>query len=498
MKKFIILALLVVLGACSNQGSSNNTSSSQSSISVSGVVSSGYTITARNSIMDYLFPQLYAISSSGQVDQVVAIPLLADTKQAVPENIIEAAVDRNGNFSLALTTDYDWLLLLTDSKATLPEDKITAYVTMTASQVDSMVSIPASHANATNNNLDLGYLNNNPSSQEAQSSNDVYSAASSFDLPLSSLLAMARFDDGYKAVINMYLNYNGSLFESGIQFDWDGGSLPAALANTEANPANYSYDGYRLSFTPPANTLSYSSICKVADALQIIPPASVDMVNQYAGTAQPPALLSTVTPTAPFNSSTNMTDQGGTYCFDHTFNNAGGEVSISNDGRRVVSVGVPVGYLLKGNPPAGWWRMKYQGQQIGIFDFETASPVDTYGNPLVFLPAPKIVTDAAGSNVTSIEVRWFAYDSTSGTYTLVNPADVNALVVDSHMELSSTAATTTDLIRPASGSGLITSATTFDRAWTVNGTDPYTFLEKITVGYRMGYVGYAVDWEPSR
>ncbi len=496
MKKLILLMLLTMIGACSNQNSSS-TSSSQSSISVSGVVSSGYTITARNSIMNYLFPNLFALSSSGQVDQVVAIPMLADTKQAVPENIIKATVDRSGNFSLALTTDYDWLLLLTDSKAARPENKVTAYVTMTASQVDSMVPIPASHANTSNSNLDLGYLNNNPGSQEAQSSNNVASMAPTFNLSLSSLLAMARFDNGYKAVVNMYLNYNGSLFESGIQFDWDGGSLPAALANTEANPANYSYDGYRLSFTPPANTLNYNNICKVLDALQVIPPASVDMVNQYAGTAQPPALLSTITPTTPFHSSTNMIDQG-TYCFDNSINNAGGEIGISNGGRRVVSAGVPVRYLLKGNPPAGWWRMKYQGQQIGIFDFETASPVDSYSNPLVFLPAPKIVTDATGSNVTSIEIRWFAYDSASGTYTLVNPADVNALVVDSHIELSSTAPTATDLIRPASGSGLITSATTFDRAWTLNGTDPYTFLEKMTVGYRMGYVGYAVDWEPAR
>ncbi len=492
MKKLMMLILLTTFGACSNQDSTN-TSQSQSSISLYGVVVSGYTITARNSIMDYLFPQLYAISSSGQVDQVVAIPLLTDTKQAVPESIVEAAVDQSGSFSLALSTDYDWLLLLTDSKATLPENKITAYVTMTASQVDSMVSIPVSHASITNNNLDLGDLNNSPGTQEAQSSNNMSSMAPSFDLPLSSLLAMAKFDDGYKAVINSYLNYNGSRFESSVQFDWDGGSLPAALANTEANPANYSYDGYRLYFTPPANTLNYNNICKVTDALQVIPPTPVDMVNQYAGTAQPPALLSTITPTAPFNSSTNMTDQGGTYCFDNA-----GEIGISIEARGVVSAGVPVGYLLKGNPPAGWWRMKYQGQQIGIFDFETASPVDTYGNPLVFLPAPKIVTDAAGSNITSIEVRWFAYDSASGTYTLVNPADVNTLVVDSHMELSSRAATATDLIRPASGSGLITSATTFDRAWTVNGTDPYTFLDKITVGYRMGYVGYAVSWEPNR
>ena len=171
--------IVLALSACSGDGGDNN-------ISLIGSVDNiNYSIQSSPSLADRLLNlfgnSAYALGTGTSVDEIVAIPYNRVNGQAMLDSAVTGDLGVDGSFSLSLDASQDYVLLLVNSTATQPQDKVVAYVTMASSTTgDSVVSMPVSHASAT---IDLGKVSPSAShSDEASGERSAEDLAVDFSI----------------------------------------------------------------------------------------------------------------------------------------------------------------------------------------------------------------------------------------------------------------------------------------------------------------------------
>ena len=445
----VLVFLSFILVGCGGGGGSNG--SAGDNVTISARVGTTYNVAYSPTFIDYVQDALLgkramAINSATTVNQVVAIPSFqGHYGPADLENMQIANIGRDGSFSLTLTRSYDWVLLLVNSNETNPIDKVAGYVVASIDDNNTLIAFSGSDLSTS---LDLGTLVN--SGNEAKSSASGAQTAASFNLTLDDLKTIAKSDDGYKFLINLYLNYDPvskEAYTAQLQYGWQGGTI-ASAGNSDPQAAaisNYQFAGFDISVeTAVMDESLKDGICGTTTAAELTPPADLSSVDNSI----------TWTSTSGFKndgSGPNNTDlgfnnlgeanasewfqNGRYYCYDDDFS-----AQITTDfGGALIGFGASLNIQIPATGmPEGLWVYNVGGIDVAWFDLAVASPVSAPG---VFdtTPVPGIRINHNGDGqITGLVIKWFQYDVATSQYVLLTDAQVatmDSLVRDTFVDV---------------------------------------------------------------
>jgi len=441
MQTFLLIVLAsFLLTACGGGGSS----SGGGSVTVSAQVdTSTYTVVPTPTWLDKVYTlfggeTVYALGT-GVVNQVVAI---ASYKGAVVlDNMITANIASDGSFSLSLDRSYEWVLLLVNTEATEKFERVVSYVATKVTDTDNLVAYSGTSLTS---NLALGILVNQ--GEEAVGTSDLLA----FNLDVDELVSVAQADNGYKHMINAYLNYDPATGRSyGIApiFAFNAGDIetfytPPVSSQIEA------YQTVGLSFFLENVDLEYpespgvvEDLCKGLGDFGLYPPGPISdadgkLYDSTKGVENDASNLDSAG--FPDDELTNMGVDLGPWddgCYDSDMG-----IRFPGYTPRHVFMGLKTAAAQFQIPvdgmPAGHWKLKagLDGQEevIAEFDLEVSSPIDASGHLNIPVPAIEVISDQDGK-ITTINTSWFVYSSTAnndaGGY--VKLTGRNALAVNS-------------------------------------------------------------------
>ncbi|OHB77254.1 MAG: hypothetical protein A2Z34_09950 [Planctomycetes bacterium RBG_16_59_8] len=399
-----------ILGCSDNH--SSDTPVADDSFGVSGKLGSGYGVAyAPPKNMFELFcavfepARLHADVDNGIVDKVIALRCEGGVIDSYAvEGAPEASIDAEGNFTLSLETGVDWLLVLVDTSAVDNKDKFVGYVSLQVDPSNNLLMFPTS--TAASGELDLGTLDQ--SGDEAVSSNPA--DAADFSMTADELLSLAKNDDLFKMIKNVFNNYNdGVYYNLRPNFKWNGDY--AGIENVFQDPAGYVYQAY--DFQLDSNDgVTIDDVAGTNDhdqvSMELYPPSDV-------GTTNSETIYGVEAPIA---------------------NVALGDVETNTEGYQEVSSadygfyagegdwGLAYGFgggSLAGAIPEGYWEYKVDGVTLGEFDCAVATPLAPDDKIYGFVPSIRVNTDEAGM-ITTIDIKW--YSLVEGVYVEVDPSVV--------------------------------------------------------------------------
>ena len=489
------ISLSVLLSACGGDGGS----SSSSALSITGSVNtSDYTISQRSNGLSRLASWLGFKSANAQsineVDTIVAIPTDHGNVDVGVYNLFKSAkLAADGSFDLTLTKEYDWVLLLVNSKPLTPDQKVVAYVTIPASvdvaEDGSLIDLPFSAA--TSSDIDIGEFSADPTDPKtARSDKDAPSIVASVSLSLDDLKKYAKFDDAYRHLANVYLNYNsdnGEFYFPTVEWRWQGKDI-ASLVDNASIPQDFTLTESVAEIKTNTKTLQFSDLCEGGMVFGLFPPKDV-IINQQ-----------------PFSDSSGIMNTG-----MHISNSVESNYCYNDDN---VHIGQPktgegISTFIFSFPivdAEGLWRLKADGMQIAQFDYTLSMPQDESGHPLVFVPAIKINYNATQTDkIDSIDIQWLQYNGTDFSE-VKEDAIVDELVSHSFINLqdySNDIATNNDVnFLRYDNEGLISGKIPIDGQyqWHVGDTTPgyasngVAHTSTILIGFTQGGVSYHFTW----
>ena len=442
-----LIFLFFSLSSCGGGGSGDNGGASGGgSVQLNAVLGSSYTIAASPGFIDSVFAALFgkqamAINTASIVDQVVAIPSFSGSMAPADfDNMKTAVLSRDGSFSLSLQTSYDWVILLVNSNTSNIEDKVAGYVAATIDADNSLIAFPGSKM-ATS--LDMGTLESD-GVNEARSSTDGAQNAASFNLNLDELKSIAKSDNSYKHLINLYLNYNPatrSAYQPQLSYSWDSGSINSIgnASPTASSISGYQAVGFNIGIeTANINAALKDGICSGTTRVELIPPAPVstvdstrswDAVNSFSNDADYSSSCASGD-TGCMNigaASSNWLQSNGSedryYCYDADFA-IQVPLSINNS---LIGFGWSLLKIPATGLPEGIWVYKVDGNEVAWFDLAVASPVNSAGKfTTTPIPALNMSYDTSTGAITGISITWFQFDSVINDYVLLTPAQAQA------------------------------------------------------------------------
>jgi hypothetical protein len=407
---FVVAALGVTYVVGCGGGSSSGSGSGGGTLTVSGTLGPDYLASATPGgffarVLRYLNPQAYAVGASG-VDQVIAIPMSrGELSGWSMQSSLTATVNPTGTFSLPLTTDSDWLLLLINTTIMGPGRYVGSVALNTGA--DSMLNVPATDAGIST--LDLGTLSQ--SGQDAVSGNTVSGAA--FNLTADQLASMAKTSDIFHNAMNIVNNYDpdtGIWYQMRPNFLWNGDY--SALAASYSDPNSYSFSGNGgINFQMDTNSTSVTmdNICNKSVIVEFVPPVG--------------SPISSADITGCRTVQTDGCEAGDCReTFGSTFfaSNAYGDVPGES-----ISYGMQT-YFASVSP--GLWRWTVDGSAVGQFDIAAVSPpVTAGGKPKGYVPSYKLTVDPATHRITAIDIKWYYYEEGTSSYVELLPSDLGVL-----------------------------------------------------------------------
>lgn len=438
--------LTLVIYACGSGGGGGGSSDGgggSGSISISATVGSDYTVAYAPGIFEELVATLWgrravALGSGEVVDQVVAVPSWQGHFGGDGlKGMQTASIGRDGGFSLSLARSYDWVLLLVNSQATSMSDKVVSYVSARITEEDTLVTYSGAKLLA---DMQLGELTR--SGDEARGDYDE----AAFDLTLDQIKAVAQSDNGYKHLINAYLNYHpatGIFYSAQPIFSWNAGSIVGLDAPPTADGLSaYELDGFTVNVetnnvTDPA---VLDEVCNGDVSFGLYPPSAIqdregntyDAVNGMVSDDEIDGYDTNI------GVPENWVQDGRTYCYDSDFGAQyhGGSNTVLYGFKGARSV-LRVPDVVDGGLPAGHWLLKADSSTLAEFDLAVGSPVDAAGNYKIPLPAIQ-VSHGEGGVITGISVAWFVYNEATAEYQELNPdqmSAVDSLLRDSFIEV---------------------------------------------------------------
>ena len=424
MKQFglplIGAAVALALSACGGGGGGKT-------VSLSGKLS-GYTIVSNSpwhKLWNLLAPTP-AYAALDQVDTLVAIPHKSgNIDEGVFGSIKTATINDDGSFSIDITTNYDWVLLLVNSAATAAADKVVAYVTIpgttdtgTTDTNNTLVDFPATQLSG--NSISLGTVSAGAQLQYAVADQNTGDMAQHMKFTLEDLNQMAKYDDAYQHLSNAYLNYTES---TGVFYfptpspTWTGTQV-YKLNNTFSSPDDLVYQGTQYTLTTNNRSLSLNDICNGDVEFGLYAPESitVNMSGTIYDAAQ--GMLN------------NSMMRNGDYCYNDTMN-----IDQSRNGLRMA---FPTGDGGFKSSVSGLWELREDGNTLASFDFDKAKPVYSPDNiPVDFIPVVKVNTDPDDAfHILSIDIKWQRYNPDTLSYEdIADDASTDKLVYNSFVNL---------------------------------------------------------------
>jgi hypothetical protein len=405
----LIAGLGVMIHACGGGSSGGG----QSTIQLSGTVASGsggYTVAMTKSEI-YLARALsflgfaspaYAVGEP-EVNRVLAIPMESGSLTSWNmQNAISQTINSDGTFSLSLSDSYDWLLMLINSQAT-GTDKFVGSIAVKAGS-DSLLNLPAT--DATISSIDLGTLSRaTTTTTDALSSGAV--TAGNFNMTAAQLTAMAKSDDLFRNAMNIVNNYGNAGFGNAAaewytlrpDFSWLDSST--TLTSGFSHPDNMIYSGMNFQLDTNTTNVAMDDVCNTAGYVALHPPQAI--------------VLDSVT----YDYSTPIKNSGlGCTQVNSALETADSVLYASNayEGKITYSVlGSTTDAI-----PSGFWEWKENGVTKAAFEVGNVNPpVTNSGKAKGFVPSYKLNVEAGTKKILSVDVQWYYYDETTGSYVLV-------------------------------------------------------------------------------
>jgi hypothetical protein len=374
-----------------------------------------------------------------------------------------------------LETDKDWILLLVDTTAISDTEKFVGYVAYRVDSGNSLLALPAS--SATVSSISLGDLAK--SGDEALSTNTV--TATEFAMTAEGLLTLAKTDNIFKAVKNVYINYKAGVYHNiRPDFVWHGDY--AGIENAYQVVTNYEYFSH--SFQLDSNDgITIDAVAGINGTakklLQLCPPAGAEVSTRNGDiTYTDAAPLSnagaiTVTTTGNGLRGANGTTPGEFFANETT---SGNTSYVYGSGS------------LTGTIPAGLWTYKIDGVVKGEFDCAVSTPLTGDYKINGFVPVLRANVDGA-SRITSVDVKWYCLSGTD--YAEITDSAILSHLIKSTVFISNFAGTRYDSINLDSTLSHGTPALEWYFG-AVGATDKQA--TSFGVFYQTGGVGYTFNW----
>jgi hypothetical protein len=409
---FVVLAA-VAFAACSSGGGSNDASSATGTVAVSGALSTG---TGGYNSFAAIKAGVNSLVPNPIVDQVVAIPMNRGSLRADSmSSRVTSSVDAGGNFSLALSKSYDWLVVLVDTSAT-GTNRFVGSVGIKTGETDTsgLLNLPATVAAVSS--LNLGTI-----SRPNASANDALSAAtvtgSDFKMTEAQLTTMTKTDDLFKNAMNIVNNFEAYGNGTGVSyrlrpdFKWRGVYSVLTNSNNLDTQPSYTFHHYNFQLDTNSPSVTMGMLCPTnTKTLQLFPPAGTT-VSASTGT--------TYTETVPLQ---NDSPVCGVYS-DNTHSVQRDSDFQATDAYGGMTYGFPTD--LYGDIPHGYWIWKEDGVIKGEFDNSIVIPKSATGKPTGFAPALRV--NVSGNRILSVDIAWYYYDAASDQYVKLSTADLALL-----------------------------------------------------------------------
>jgi len=480
---FIIISFCIFLGC-----GGNGTGSDANTVILTGFLGDGYQV--KNSAKE-LYPLEYHTTNEEEpivVNQIWALPITQKLGWWTLENKKIITIQENGTFqiTLSITDDSDWILLLLNTNAPEKRDQLIGYVALKEVE-ESLINIPIPEANS---DIELGEINQN--GDDALSENTIDDVAEDFSLSAEELKEMAKTDDLFKLIKNVYMNFNeetGISYGTETQFIWE--DLLNNLKNAYANPLNYWYKSYRIIIT--TNDMEIFQLPELAN-------------RQYLASLYPPSEIHHIFSdkvSDPENPISNDEVDGILYlgdnmaCGDDDFWAFGDENSI---GFYLPRIGVDNEQVA-----AGDWILKKefpddptQNIEVARFDFAPASPLYDDKNPRAYMPSPRIVVDQ-NNVIQRVDLKWYLFDTSNDEF-----KEITNLIILNKM-LRKTPRITMHDYRDRGPDGVTwtqeshssyTGVSEFDHVWVFTPSDDTSIavLQGFSVEYWIGNHWISVGW----
>jgi hypothetical protein len=484
---FVLLVTIIATGMrCSSK---SNTSSSSGSIQLSGTVGNGYMVAANSpkNIWEWVrspfIKTAYAQLTGKKVDKVLAIQSDRGYLAAYSmQNSKSATIGADGTFSLSLDTKEDWLLVLLDTTAAQKLDQFVGYIALNTGSPDSLLQLPASTAKVSS--LNLGTVTASTTLTDTANSQNTINPMD-FSLTQQQLLAVAKNDDAFKSVKNFVINYDstsGVYYALRPDFKWYGSY--AGIDGNFQDPNQYIYNCYNSQLDSNTTSVTIDKICGTNGNKQVIvslaPPADVSATG--------------MTPTVIFNAS-NPISSTGVVCNTATdgFIDARNGYFYATNRYGNVSQSYYVG--LGGTIPTGYWTYYEDGVPKGQFDVAVASPLDSNNKIKGFVPVIKVNKDN-NSKITSIDIKWYAWDSSAGQYTeLTDISILKYLLGNGDVYLDNTTNNTRTYESISYDPSINTSVSPSTYTWYYGTAGPANQqAQGIGIFYQSGGVGYFFEY----
>lgn len=410
----VLVSLLVAYSlGCGGGSGGTAAGSGAGTLTVSGTLGPDYVASAAPRgffarALSVLNPEAHAVGASG-VDQVIAIPVQrGELSGWSMERSLTATVNPTGTFSLPLTTDTDWLLLLINSTITGYGRYVGSVALSTGT--DTMLNVPATDAGIAA--LDLGTLSQ--SDQDAVSGNSVDGA--DFNMTADQLASMATTSDIFHNAMNIVNNYDpdtGIWYQMRPNFMWNGDY--SSLAADYPDPATYSFTGNGgINFQMDSNStaVTMDDICDGVVTVEFVPPSGDPISSAEISGCQ-----------------VVYTDgcEGGN-CRETV--NSPGSAFFASDAYGDVP-GQTISYGMQAylsSVPAGLWSWNVDGETVGQFDIAAVSPpVTAEGMPKGYVPSYRLTVNPATNQITAVDIKWYFYDEGTASYVELAPSDLGVL-----------------------------------------------------------------------
>jgi hypothetical protein len=259
---------------------------------------------------------------------------------------------------------------------------------------ESMVLMPVSDANA---DINLGSLTANGG--ETSSGQSITQNSSVFNMSVGQLLSLARTDDIYKTIKNIYVNFTDTSHHTvGVRLMYN--QSMAALKNMYSTPSAYRLTDYAVSvFTNDFDAGTLDAAKNGSLQFALIPPAPI--LSIYDAT----------TFYGPDNPLT-LSYQGTYLNWDYDGQYGTGRIRNMNYAFN----------CLTGDVPTGKWVFRVNGAEKAAFDLSVTTPLDSAGNTIIYVPSLKIDT-GADDRILGYSLKWMLYDPGTQSYQDVPAAD---------------------------------------------------------------------------
>ena len=284
--------------------------------------------------------------------------------------------------------------------------------------------------------LNLGLITG--SGDEATS---TLTAADSLELSSSVLEEMAGASQTLKFLKNVWMNPD-SKAEVTPWFSYTNADV-ASTVNKFTTPSGIVYTGGGYYIKPVDIGATWGEVCPPNPAN-----ASDKTGTTYSATPAkivkwyPPIDLLSSTSGETFGPTNPYTNAGGSYQRQDQYgetscakaSTVGGGMYTRASAESDTDFQLQLGDYIKGKTPEGLWRLKVDATEQGRWDLSAAAPYDKDGDPVIYVPAIKVITDSAGM-ATGFQAKFYFYDKATKAFReALDTAGVESLVHSFNMD----------------------------------------------------------------